>query len=344
MLKVNAPKPEDAKLRPVTWCLVTGEPGYWYAGTFTEVDAAWIDARIEDMGRLMASGYQPPALEEHEEEGERLGAILSPGLRVQDDEGRERWVVPVAWNDPDAPELIESERWKYTSPKIGPRYDERGDLYPYALWHLAVTVDPHQVHLNPTHFVGSAMPMPDPNAAPPPQPNPQQAPSVEERLAAQDSRIAGLEEALRALTAAIEATKPPEPPPMPETTPAPAAMSAEVATLRAELAAERALRLRAEVRSSAPPHAAAVMSAAAMDALINAVNTPDDATRAKTILGGLTAPNPDAPGTVLMSAGAGATNTPSNNPERDAASLYSRCLAEAGGDKVKAHQLYRSRR
>lgn len=346
-------KPEDPLGRHVTWTLVTGSPGYQYAGIWTKVDAAWIDAAIKDQAALMADGFEPPAHREHE--GEPIGRILSPGIRVPKPGGGFAWVVPVAWNDPYAPEKIAQDVWRYTSPKIGRRVDETGREYPYCLWELSITDNPYQVHLNPTHFVGAAA-MPDP-ATPT---NPQTVPGVAERLDAQDARITGIEEMLRTITAALEALKPP-PAPQPEVpmpapaaaapTPEMAAMSAKLTELESDLRSERALRLRAEVTAAAPKHVTAVMSAEAVNTLISGIHTPEDAARVNAVFAGIKAPEAGAgtaAGTIdytaVMGAGAGTTSATPPNRTVDLDALYNKCLLDANHDKTAALELYRSRR
>ena len=112
------PLPADPRNlgRHVSWAVILQAPGFHFGDEEIEVDAAYIDGRIEAFEQLVAKKgpeWLPPILTAHEDTGIRDGDVVAMERVTLD--GQDTLLAALVWADPDAAMQIESGRLTHVS-------------------------------------------------------------------------------------------------------------------------------------------------------------------------------------------------------------------------------------
>jgi hypothetical protein len=128
--------------RHVSWVELAKAPGFHYGAQFIDVDAAWIQARIELHSVMLARGFYPPVLIAHEDTGERAGDVVALGSAMID--GRLTLLGALAWNDADAASKISARVMTDVSVGLYPLQNpDTGEVLEMAVGETSLTTLPH---------------------------------------------------------------------------------------------------------------------------------------------------------------------------------------------------------
>lgn len=318
------PKPPAPPGRAVLWVYVLGEPGFVYRDLDYHVDAGVIDQHVKRFGLLTGRGYRPPLAVQHPEaihevstlaqlralpEGLRAGEILEVRRHVVD--GREALIAAVSPAMPaaDVARAVSLGQLKYFSPGLGPVQTDEGDVLSLVLKELSIVTAPHQ-KTAPTHVLGQEQ-----GEAMEPEDKAPDMAALMASLAECMKRVEAMEGRLGEMAKMME--KPTEGGEGED--PKMEAMMAEIAALK-----ERAFLapLPGEITVKIDR------------ALLGDLHRKDEALAARLAKAQVVAPAAQPP---VGGEGAAA-------PPADPQALYKACLGEAGGDRVKANEIYQARR
>lgn len=319
------PKPAAPPGRAVLWVYVLGEPGFVYRDLDYAVDAGVIDQHVKRFALLTGRGYRPPLAVQHPEaihevstlaqlralpEGLRAGEILEVRRHVVD--GRAALIAAVSPAMPaaDVARAVSLGQLKYFSPGLGPVQTDEGDVLSLVLKELSIVTAPHQ-KTAPTHVLGQEQ-----GEAMEPEDKAPDMAALMAALADYGKRLEAMEARMGEMAKMMEG-------------PTGGGAESEDPKMEAMMAEIAALKERAFL---APLPGEVVVK---IDrALLGELHRKDEALAARIVKAQVQAPAATKP---VGSEGAAA-------PPADPQALYKACLGEAGGDRVKANEIYQARR
>lgn len=335
--------------RPMSWVYVTGEPGFYYMGDYVEIDESWIDASIASYEKMGRRGYESPVIAEHvSTDGRRLGDLVE--LRKTKIDGRFVLAGAVRWALPDAKEQIEAGAIRYFSPAIASiEDDESGEILTNVIAELSVVAAPHQKTAG-THVLAKQLEvvveMEEQDAAV----EATEAIEAEEQpvdaLAELTAKVEALAEVVATLAGGDDAEAEEEEAKAEEDADeVKDAEMSEVAELRARLGELEVQRDAAIYRTNLPIGSTITLSEPVADLLFGLWRQDREAFQAAigAAIQAPAAPRTEAPPvvspwTVRLGETPGAASPAVVNDKE----IYAQCLAEAGGDAVKANALYKN--
>lgn len=331
------PKPVIEGDRAVFWVYVLGAPGFSYHGATVLVTGDVIDQYVRRFAYFTSRGYRPPLLAGHpaifhkitgleglarKADELRVGEVLE--VRRWPVDGRDALIAAIspAMSAKDAQVAVDRGVLRYFSPGLGSVETDEGDVLQMVLKELSVVTNPHQKTAG-THILGSE----------------QELKMEEQELTLADimSALQGVQASMKELAAAMMSAPAPTVAPLMEDEVEVEVVSEPVDPRVAELEKEVALlRERAFVATLPVGKTISLqLTPERVNALVAANRTSPEAV--SVLLGERPVPAPPrAANRPIGSEGAPAPAAASSTP----ADLYTKALKAAGGDRVKAHEIY----
>ena len=136
------PLPVDEKGRHVSWAICMQEPSFYKNGREIAVTPEWIDERIRLFHKVRSPDWTQPILDSHDGTGDGEGDFLDMRRIVYD--GKITCIAAAAWDDPDAAAKIASGKMSHVSIGLYPiELYETGEFLSHVPMELSKTKLPH---------------------------------------------------------------------------------------------------------------------------------------------------------------------------------------------------------